>query len=188
MGKIILGIDPGTNILGYGLIEVSGSKISLKYVDILYLKNELDGHKKLELIFNKVSKIIKDYDPIAVAIEAPFFGKNAQSMLKLGRAQGVAIAASVHSGKTVYEYSAKKIKKSISGNGNASKQQVSAMACRLLNLAEAPAFFDETDALATALCHYLQQGIEIIPTKIYGSKKLKGWGSFIDNNENRIIK
>lgn len=196
MSKIILGIDPGTNILGYGLIEINNSIISLKYVDIIYLKNEPSAHKKLEIIFSKIQQVVKKYQPVSVAIEAPFYGKNAQSMLKLGRAQGVAIAAVVNAGIEVHEYSAKKIKQSITGNGNASKEQVSAMACSILKLKEVPAFFDETDALATALCHYLNYNSltlvksenKISSKKVSKTKSGANWESFINNNPNRIKK
>ncbi len=185
--KIILGIDPGTNILGYGVIELIGSQIVMKDVGILHMKAELDGHEKLKLIHNKISALIKELHPQAMAIEAPFYGKNVQSMLKLGRAQGVAIAAAVQQDLPVFEYSPKKIKQSITGNGNASKAQVSAMICRLLNLKDVPAFFDETDALATSLCHILQ-GAKIEKAKGSTNKKANSWSAFVKENPLKIKK
>ena len=182
--KIILGIDPGTNILGYGVVEVIGSALKIKDVGILHMKAETDAHEKLRRIYENVGELILKNKPDAVAIEAPFFGKNVQSMLKLGRAQGVAIASAMQHQLTVYEYSPKKIKQSITGNGNASKEQVSAMICRLLNLNEAPAFFDETDALATAVCHILQ-GAEIVKEKKSTAKKVNSWDAFLKENPNR---
>jgi crossover junction endodeoxyribonuclease RuvC len=185
--RIILGIDPGTNILGYGAVELTGQKIAMKDVGILHMKSETDAHEKLRLIYNHISSLIKELKPESMAIEAPFFGKNVQSMLKLGRAQGVAIAAAVQYQIPVFEYSPKKIKQSITGNGNASKEQVSSMICRLLSLNEAPAFLDETDALATAVCHILQGG-KIEKTTATKKGKTDSWSSFIKENPKRMMK
>ncbi len=186
--RIILGIDPGTNILGYGAVELIGQKITMKDVGILHMKSETDAHEKLRLIHDNVSRLIKELKPESLAIEAPFYGKNVQSMLKLGRAQGVAIAAAVQQNLPVFEYSPKKIKQSITGNGNASKAQVSSMICRLLNLNEVPAFFDETDALATAVCHILQGGKTESNTKKNIKGKATNWAAFIKDNQGRIVK
>jgi len=125
--SIILGIDPGTIIMGYGLIKAEGNVITLLDMGVLQPGKIKDTYKKLQLIFNTVSGLITKYQPDTFAIEAPFFGKNVQSMLKLGRAQGVAIAAAMRHGIEVTEYSPKKVKQSVTGNGNASKEQVAKM-------------------------------------------------------------
>jgi crossover junction endodeoxyribonuclease RuvC len=184
MNEIILGIDPGTNILGYGAVKYHNNKFEMIDAGILHWKSSVDAYEKLKVIHESVIKLIQVNKPIALAIEAPFFGKNVQSMLKLGRAQGVAIAAAVHCNLPIFEYAPKKIKQSITGNGNASKQQVSAMVCRMLDLNEAPAFFDETDALATAVCHILQGGNFITPKL---KKEANSWGAFIKQNPERKL-
>ena len=182
-GTIILGIDPGTVAMGYGLIQVTGP--ILKVVELGTLKPGKidDPYKKLQLIYNTVSGLIIKYKPDVFAIEAPFFGKNVQSMLKLGRAQGVAIAAAMRHGLEVTEYSPKKIKQSITGNGNASKEQVLKMLQRLLNFSEDPSSFDASDALAVAVCHHFQEGT-ISP----GGKKVNGWEDFLKKNPGRLKK
>lgn len=182
--KIILGIDPGTIIMGYGLITVEGNKVSLLELGVLKPGNVKDVYKKLQLIFNTVSGLITKYQPTALAIEAPFFGKNVQSMLKLGRAQGVAIAAAMRHGLEVTEYSPRKIKQSITGNGNAGKEQVMKMLQTLLSFKENSKHYDATDALAVALCHHFQTNSMIgsIP------KGLKGWDEFIKKNPGRVKK
>src|SRR6188768_1420296 len=143
--------------MGYGLVKVQGTKISLLEMGVLQPGKIKDGYKKLQLIFNTVSGLITKYQPDTFAIEAPFFGKNVQSMLKLGRAQGVAIAAAMRHGLDVTEYSPKKVKQSVTGNGNASKEQVLKMLQRLLNFKDDPVYFDASDALAVAVCHYFQE-------------------------------
>ena len=178
--RIILGIDPGTIIMGYGLVKVTGNKISLLEMGVLQPGKVKDSYKKLQLIFNTVSGLITKYQPDTFAIEAPFFGKNVQSMLKLGRAQGVAIAAAMRHGLDVTEYSPKKVKQSITGHGNASKEQVSAMMNRLLVITEQPKYFDATDAVAVACCHYFQRS----PGE--AQKSYSGWGAFISNNPDRV--
>jgi crossover junction endodeoxyribonuclease RuvC len=184
MSEIILGIDPGTNILGYGAVMYHGNTFEMIDAGILNWKSSVDPYEKLKVIHESVIKLIQVNRPIALAIEAPFFGKNVQSMLKLGRAQGVAIAAAVQCNLPVFEYAPKKIKQSITGNGNASKQQVSAMVCRMLQLNEAPAFFDETDALATAVCHILQGGNMITPKS---KKETNNWAAFLKQNPERKL-
>lgn len=182
--NIILGIDPGTVVMGYGLIRVTGSTISLIDLDILKPGKVDDPYKKLQLIYNTVSGLIIKYKPDVFAIEAPFFGKNVQSMLKLGRAQGVAIAAAMRHGLDVTEYSPKKIKQSITGNGNASKEQVLKMLQRLLNFTEDPKYFDASDALAVAVCHYFQEN-----SVLSGSgQKVNGWDDFLKKNPARLKK
>jgi crossover junction endodeoxyribonuclease RuvC len=180
--KIILGIDPGTIIMGYGIIEVRGSVVVLKEMQVLKLSSQKDNHQRLQLIHQKVAELIKKFRPHEFAIEAPFFGKNVQSMLKLGRAQGVAIAAAMSAGLAVTEYSPKKIKQSITGNGNAGKEQVWKMLQQLLTLKEEPRYFDATDAVAVAMCHYFQMNSVI--GKI--SKGFNGWDDFVKKNPGRL--
>ncbi|MBL7729723.1 MAG: crossover junction endodeoxyribonuclease RuvC [Chitinophagaceae bacterium] len=180
--KIILGIDPGTIAMGYGLIAVKGNESELIDLGVLKPGKIKDGYKKLQLIFNTVSGLITKYQPTDFAIEAPFFGKNVQSMLKLGRAQGVAIAAAMRHGLEVTEYSPKKVKQSITGNGNADKEQVKKMLQLLLHFKETPKQLDATDALAVAMCHYYQS--RSIKGKTAGS--LKGWEDFIRKNPGRV--
>ena len=180
--KIILGIDPGTSIMGYGLILVKDKKIELIRYDELILKKIDDHSLKLKRIFEKTLAIIDEYHPDELAIEAPFLGKNPQSMLKLGRAQGVAMAAGLYREVPITEYAPKKIKMSITGNGNASKEQVAAMLQRLLNIKVMPKHLDATDGLAAAVCHYFNGG------KQQSSKSYSGWGAFVNNNKDRIKK
>jgi crossover junction endodeoxyribonuclease RuvC len=182
--KIILGIDPGTVVMGYGLIEISGNTIKLLDMNALKPGKVSDTYKKLQLIYNTVSGLIIKYKPHAFAIEAPFFGKNVQSMLKLGRAQGVAIAAAMRHGLEVTEYSPKKIKQSITGNGNASKEQVMKMLQRIVQFTDEPKYLDASDALAVAVCHYFQEKNIGSPT----TTKMKGWEDFLKNNPQRVKK
>ncbi len=182
--SIILGIDPGTIIMGYGLVKVQGNKPSLLEMGVLQPGKIKDSHKKLQLIFNTVSGLITKYQPDCLAIEAPFFGKNVQSMLKLGRAQGVAIAAAMRHGIDVTEYSPKKVKQSITGNGNAAKEQVMKMLQQILLFTENPKHYDATDALAVALCHHFQQS-SFLPAS---ANKADGWKDFIAKNPGRIKK
>lgn len=182
--KIILGIDPGTIVMGFGLISVKNNTISLLELGVLKPGNVKDSYKKLQLIFNTVSGLITKYQPTDFAIEAPFFGKNVQSMLKLGRAQGVAIAAAMRHGLEVTEYSPKKVKQSVTGNGNADKEQVMKMLQTLLSFKAIPKQYDATDALAVAICHHFQTN------SILGKEKggLKGWNEFIKKNPGRVSK
>lgn len=181
--RIILGIDPGTNIMGYGLIRIQGSTMEVITMGVLHLQ-KLDGHAlKLKRIFEKTLALIDEYHPDDLAIEAPFFGKNVQSMLKLGRAQGVAMAAGLYRTIPIFEYSPKKIKQSITGNGNASKEQVSAMVQTLLHFKEAPEYLDATDALAAAICHYFQHKKETGTGTTH-----TGWKSFLASNPGRVVK
>ena len=181
---IILGIDPGTQLMGYALLRIDNSRPQVILMDVLKLTKEKDIYERLNLIHTKVSELIKLYQPSSFAIEAPFFGKNVQSMLKLGRAQGVAIAAAMQAKLMVTEYSPKKVKQSITGNGNADKNQIWKMLQQVLNIEEKPQYFDATDALAVALCHYYQS------TSILGKavKGLKGWDDFIAKNPGRVKK
>ena len=179
--KIILGIDPGTVIMGYAVVITNGDKIKLLHMDVLKLLSEKDSYQKLEIIFSKVCELIQTYKPNMFAIEAPFFGKNVQSMLKLGRAQGVAIAAAMQAAVPVTEYSPKKVKQSITGNGNADKDQVWKMLQHLLALKEMPQYYDATDALAVAVCHHFQDR-----PALRSNGKLKSWKDFMTKNPSRI--
>ncbi len=178
--KIILGIDPGTTIMGFGLIKVVNKNMELLVLDELMLKKYSDHYTKLKLIFERTLQLIDTYHPDEIAIEAPFFGKNVQSMLKLGRAQGVAMAAGLSREVPITEYSPKKIKMAITGNGNASKEQVAKMLQNLLSLKEIPKNLDATDGLAAAVCHFYNAG------KITAGKSYTGWGAFVKQNEKRI--
>ncbi|AEA42181.1 crossover junction endodeoxyribonuclease RuvC [Fluviicola taffensis] len=181
--KIILGIDPGTTVLGYGLIHIKGTKIEMLNFGIIQL-NKLDNQPdKLKRIFDRIDGLMEEYKPDEMAIEAPFFGKNVQSMLKLGRAQGVAIAASLRRNIPYEEYTPKRIKQAITGNGNASKEQVAAMLQTLLKFDEIPKYLDATDGLAAAVCHHFSKGIG-------ENNKSKGnsWTNFISNNPDRKIR
>ena len=178
--KIILGIDPGTNVMGYGIISVTGSKMSLIAAGIVKLDKLENQLMKLKKIFERVIAIIDEYKPDELAIESPFFGKNVQSMLKLGRAQGVAIAAVLTRNIPVFEYSPKKIKMSVTGSGNASKEQVAAMLQTLLNFKEMPKYLDATDALGAAVCHHFQKNTS-------GDKKnYSGWKAFVTENPGKV--
>ncbi|NNK70250.1 MAG: crossover junction endodeoxyribonuclease RuvC [Flavobacteriaceae bacterium] len=178
--RIILGIDPGTTIMGFGLIKVNGKSMEFLQLNELHLQ-KYDGHYlKLKLIFERTLHLIDTYHPDEIAIEAPFFGKNVQSMLKLGRAQGVAMAAGLSRQIPITEYSPKKIKMSITGSGNASKEQVAKMLQTLLELKELPKNLDATDGLAAAVCHFYNGG----KTEI--GKNYSGWSSFVKQNQDRI--
>ena len=180
--KIILGIDPGTLWMGYGLIAVNHHEILLLEMNALKISSRLDHYERLQLIHAKVKQLIDQYQPNDFAIEAPLFGKNVQSMLKLGRAQGVAIATAMQAGIPVAEYSPRKIKQSITGNGNAAKEQVWKMLQQLLRLNETIHHFDASDALAVAICHYFQRN----PAKNSTGEKIKGWKEFIAKHPGRV--
>jgi crossover junction endodeoxyribonuclease RuvC len=179
--KIILGIDPGTLMMGYGIIEVNGNRVMLKEMNVLKLSSKKPNPERLHSIHEKVTELIKKFRPHEFAIEAPFFGKNVQSMLKLGRAQGVAIAAAMSAGIPVTEYSPKKIKQSITGNGNADKEQVWRMLQRMLSIRQETRLYDATDALAVAVCHSFQTR-----SKIAGTKNFKSWDDFIRKNPGKV--
>ena len=181
--KIILGIDPGTNVLGYGVLKVEGRKPSMETMGVIDLRRCTDVYLKLGRIHERVLGIIDAFHPDEVAIEAPFFGKNVQSMLKLGRAQGTAIAAAIRHGVPIHEYAPLKIKMAITGQGQASKEQVAAMLQRLLKLdpSEMCRFMDATDALGAAYCHYLQMS-----RPDTGAKQYRGWKDFVSRNKERV--
>lgn len=183
ISKIILGIDPGTNVMGYGMLRVTGNKAELVVMGVIDMRKERDSYLRLGKIFDRVTGIIKEYLPDEMAIEAPFFGKNVQSMLKLGRAQGVAIAAAIQRDVPIHEYAPLKVKMAITGNGSASKEQVADMLQRLLKLKDTqmPHFMDATDALGVAYCHYLQMGRPESSDKHFSS-----WKDFAMKNKSRI--
>lgn len=178
--RIIFGIDPGTNIMGYGLILNKGKKIELINMGILKLSGYSDHFIKLRKIFETTIGIIDEYNPDELAIETQFFGKNVQSMLKLGRAQGVAIAAALYRSVPVFEYSPRKIKQSITGKGSASKEQVAAMLQNLMVMKETPEYLDASDGLAVAVCHCFQKNLS--------DKKnnYTGWKNFVSDNPGRV--
>jgi crossover junction endodeoxyribonuclease RuvC len=171
-------VDPGTTVMGYGLILIQGTSIKVIQYGVIHLDKYKDHGIKLNKIFERVLQLIDEYKPDEMAIEAPFFGKNVQSMLKLGRAQGVAIAAAISREVPIIEYAPKKVKLSVTGNGNASKEQVAAMLGRLLNFKDIPKLFDATDALGVAVCHHFQNGVT--------EKKSKSWDAFLKENPERL--
>ncbi len=188
--QVILGIDPGTLVMGYGLIGIRGSKTRLLEMGVLQLSKYKNHPERLSLIFKKIESLIRTHKPCAVAIEAPFFGKNVQSMLKLGRAQGVAIAAAMMHELEAIEYAPRKIKQSITGKGAATKEQVWDMLQRILDFEERPEFMDATDALAVALCHHYQMKNPLkknSPAAVKkSSSKKQDWASFLQQNQDRI--
>ena len=178
--RIILGIDPGTNIMGYGIISILNKKMEMVQMGVIHLE-KLDGHAlKLKRIFERTVQLVDEYKPDEVSLEAPFFGKNVQSMLKLGRAQGVAMSAALYRDIPIFEYAPKKIKMAITGSGNSSKEQVAAMLKSILNIKEMPKHLDASDGLAAAVCHYFQRN----PSS--GGKSYTGWGSFLKDNPDKL--
>jgi len=166
--------------MGFGLIKVIDKKMEIIRLDELHLKKYADHYVKLKIIFERTIEIIENFHPDEIAIEAPFFGKNVQSMLKLGRAQGVAMAAGLSRQVPITEYSPKKIKMAITGNGNASKEQVAKMLQTTLKLKELPKNLDATDGLAAAVCHFYNSG------RITTGKNYTGWSAFVKQNETRV--
>jgi crossover junction endodeoxyribonuclease RuvC len=194
--KVILGIDPGTVVMGYGIIHITGNNLKLVSAGVLALDKKEDHFLRIKEIFDTVEKLIKQYKPDEFSIEEPFFGKNVQSMLKLGRAQGAAISAALHHHLPVHGYSPRTIKKSITGNGASSKEQVASMLRTILKFEETPKFLDATDALGVAVCHYFQTKVlsqnnskHDVKVKKQTAKKSKAsWSSFINKNPDRIKK
>ena len=180
--QIILGIDPGTTVMGYGLIRVSKNQPEMIAMGVLELKKYIDHYHKIQKIFIRTLSLVDEFKPESLAIEAPFFGKNVQSMLKLGRAQGSAIAAALYRDLPIYEYAPLKIKMAITGNGRASKQQVADMLRRYLKISEEEMLpqLDATDGLAAAYCHFLQSGNPIF------EGEYKSWKDYINKNEEKV--
>ena len=180
--RVIMGIDPGTNIMGYAFIGVNGNRARLIAMGVIDLRKCKDMYMKLGEIFTRVQGLISSFLPDELAIEAPFFGKNVQSMLKLGRAQGVAIAAAISRQVPIHEYAPMKIKLAITGNGSSSKEQVADMLRRMLNISESemPHFMDATDALGAAVCHFIQRG-----TPVTG-KKYSSWADYVSKNPGKV--
>jgi len=182
--KIILGIDPGSNVLGYAFLQIVHKKqpkvVRMDVLDMRKMKKQAD---KLAFIFNELQKLIKLYEPTSAAIEAPFYGKDVQAMLKLGRAMGAAMVAVANSGLDVEEYSPRSIKKAVTGKGNASKQQLAKMLPHVVRGEIDTQFLDATDALGVAFCHHIQsKGLGL------GKKKYSGWDAFLKDNPNRKAK
>ncbi len=178
--KIIIGIDPGTQLMGYGLILVKGKKVSVIQYGVIHLAKYSDHALKLKKIFERVSQLVEEYLPDEMALEAPFMGKNVQAALKLGRAQGVAMSAALVRQIPIAEYAPRKIKQSVTGNGSASKEQVAKMLEKQLNFTfNENDTLDASDALGVALCHYFQG-------KLGGMNKAKSWGSFLKDNPDRV--
>jgi crossover junction endodeoxyribonuclease RuvC len=176
--KIILGVDPGTSVMGYGVISIVSKQMKLVQYGVIHL-SKIENHElKLKKIFERIVQLINEYHPDEMALEAPFYGKNVQSMLKLGRAQGVAMAAALSREIPIVEYAPKKVKQSVTGNGNASKEQVAGMLQTLLKFGELPELLDATDALGVAVCHHFSNGNSKI--------KSKTWKSFLTENPGRV--
>lgn len=195
----IMGIDPGTNYMGYGVLEVEGRALRSVVLGDIDLHTMSDPYRKLRYIFDRVSKLVDDYAPREVALESPFFGANVQSMLKLGRAQGVAVAAALNRDREVFEYAPSRIKQAITGSGSASKEQVAAIVKSMLKIDYMPRRLDATDGMAVALCHYFTARTPI--DTAMGSSRVKGlgggkkaakgsssWEAFIKQNPEREIK
>ncbi len=179
--KIILGIDPGTVVMGYGLIGITGQKIRIVEMGVLKLSKFPDHADRLNRIYVRVHELCEQYKPESCAIEAPFFGKNVQSMLKLGRAQGVAMAAAMQSKIPMEEYSPKKVKQSVTGNGSATKEQLWTTIQKILKFEETPQYLDASDAVGVALCHHFQSKFPIA-----NLKSGQGWDKFIKDNPGRV--
>ncbi|MDR1879423.1 MAG: crossover junction endodeoxyribonuclease RuvC [Tannerellaceae bacterium] len=182
--RIILGIDPGTIVMGYGILKIEGSRLNVKALGVLQLNKYEDHYLRLRKIFERVTGLIDEYLPDELAIEAPFFGKNVQSMLKLGRAQGVAMAAALNRDLPIYEYAPLKIKMAITGNGKASKEQVAGMLQRFLHITDECMIpqMDATDGLAAAVCHFFQTNNPV------SEKKYTGWKDYLAKNPGKIKK
>jgi len=182
--RIILGIDPGTTILGYGLIRAKGKNAELMILGSIELKKYSDHYVKLKTIFERITQLIDEYHPDELSIEAPFYGKNVQSMLKLGRAQGVAMSAALQRSIPIFEYAPRKVKMSITGRGAASKEQVALTLQKLLKIKQLPQNFDATDGLAVALCHFYHTSRAVTPD----TAPYKSWKDFINQNTKRVKK
>lgn len=178
-----MGVDPGTRVMGYGIIEVKNSQLRIIQYGVLRLEKLASHELKLKKIFERITQLISEYLPDEMAIEAPFYGENVQSMLKLGRAQGVAMAAALARDVNIVEYLPKKVKQSVTGNGNASKEQVAFMLEKLFNQTLDKSFFDATDALAVGVCHFMHGKTKALTGN---NSKKKGWSAFLSENPERV--
>ncbi len=191
-GKTVIGIDPGTNVLGYGVLQIVGGTPKCRVLGVVSLGKFRNPYEKLRHIFERVSALVREYQPDEMAIEAPFYGDNVQSMLKLGRAQGVAMTAALVRDIPVFEYSPRRIKQAITGEGGASKEQVSALLQKILGVGTTPKELDATDGLAVALCHYYISSSPLGTT--VGERRQAGgvsggsnsWAAFVNNNPDKI--
>lgn len=178
--QIIMGIDPGTRVMGYAFLQVCQKKLSVLEMGVLTFSNK-DMTLRLKTIFEDITVLVDKFKPDIMAIEEPFYGKNVQSMLKLGRVQGIAMAIALHREIPVFEYTPRKVKQSVTGNGNASKEQVASMLSNLLHISATPDYFDATDALGIALCHHYQN------MAIVSCGKSSDWAKYITKLQNRIV-
>ena len=190
---LILGIDPGTRILGYSLLDTDGGTLKIEAMDVLYLRNLADYNLRIRRIFDSTLRIIDAFHPDHLAIEAPFFGKNVQSMLKLGRAQGVAIAAAMSRDLSYTEYEPSTIKQLVTGNGNATKEQVASMLRSIIGVDDSPRYLDATDALAVAYtCHLSLSNpladlrSQLVPKQKKQKSRKKQWSDFVNQNPDRL--
>jgi crossover junction endodeoxyribonuclease RuvC len=179
--RTILGIDPGTAVLGYAVVRSTGTCLELLIMGVIELKKYGSHYEKLGKIYERVNSVIREFKPEELSIEAPFFGKNVQSMLKLGRAQGVAMAAAIVNGLPIFEYAPREIKTAVTGSGSASKEQVAGILKMELKITDMPEYMDATDALGAAVCHFYRTRL------ISAKKEAKGWEAFIKNNPDRVI-
>lgn len=195
MEKIILGIDPGTNVMGFGLIKVEGKSLSVLEIGVIELQKITDPYTKLQKIYKTLTELVEKYAPDEMALEAPFYGKNVQSMLKLGRAQGVAMSVGVAHDIVIHEYAPRKIKLAITGTGAASKEQVAAILSKMLKYENDQKYLDATDALAVAVCHYYQISKPVLPESTTKSKTIvktrkssQSWSQFVAQHTDRVVK
>lgn len=191
-GKTVIGIDPGTNVLGYGVLHISGGVPRCRVLGVVALGKYRDRYQKLRHIFEHVSALVREYRPDEMALEAPFYGDNVQSMLKLGRAQGVAMAAALVQDVPVFEYSPRRVKQAITGEGGASKEQVAALLQKILGIGTTPKELDATDGLAVALCHYYiaSSPLGTAAGERRGESGVSGgagsWAAFVSNNPDKV--
>lgn len=183
--KIILGVDPGTQIAGYGVISVRAGVMRMLQYGVVNLTKYTTHQLKLQKLHETMLRLIEEHHPDEMSIEDPFFGKNVQAMLKLGRAQGVVMAAALSRNIPIVEYAPRRVKQSVTGNGNASKEQVSHMVAHLLKTELEPQFFDATDALAIAICHHFHENA--LPTRSTKATKKGAWGAFVSENTDRVM-
>ena len=180
--QIIMGVDPGTRVMGYAFLQVRQKQLELLQTGVLTFDAKKNMMLRLKSIYDDVSALVENFHPDVLAIEAPFYGKNVQSMLKLGRAQGIAMAIALHREIPVFEYSPRKVKQAVTGNGNASKEQLAAMLEQILHVRIVTEYFDATDALGIALCHYYESH-----SMFSSGKHSKDWTDFLEKNKERIL-